>query len=42
MRRRAKWIVAIALLIVVGLWLATLQQLRPLTTSQVLEVRHAA
>lgn len=42
MSTRAKWIIAIALLILVGLWVATLTQLRPLTTSQIHEFPHAA
>ena len=40
MSTRAKWLVAIALLILVGLWFASLAQLRPLRSSQVSEVGH--
>lgn len=42
MSTRAKWIIAIALLILAGLWIATLAQLRPLTTSLVHEVSYAS
>lgn len=38
MSTRAKWIIAIALLILVALWVATLAQLRPLATSSLPEV----
>lgn len=41
MSTRAKWIIALALLILVGLWVATLATLRPLTTSDLYEVRYA-
>ena len=41
MRTRAKWIIALALLILAGLWVATLAQLRPLTTSNLAEMHDA-
>ncbi|MGR3513994.1 MAG: hypothetical protein ACU0GG_14645 [Paracoccaceae bacterium] len=42
MSARAKWIIALALAILAALWLATLSQLRPVTTSQLPEVHHAS